>query len=290
MTNAANADGGPVADGGSVSDGSSVSGDGSPISVVVHGATGRMGAETVRAIAAAGDLLLVGGACRTPRGATLSTPAGAVPLSTDLAGLLDAVRPQVMVEFTHADACMEAAPLAAQRGVHMVLGASGLNADQLRVLDTMSREHNVGVIVAPNFALGAVVLKKLAEAAAAFFDYADVVEAHHELKIDAPSGFSLAVAQAMRAARGADFRRNETAVHHLPETRGGNVGGVGLHSLRLPGRSAHHEAIFGAAGQTLSIRHDTLDRTCYMPGVLRCIREVVRRPGLTVGLEEVLGL
>ena len=185
---------------------------------------------------------------------------------------------------------MEAAPLAASRGIHMVLGASGLNADQLQTLDTMSREHGIGVIVAPNFALGAVVLKKLAEQAAAFFDYVDVVEAHHEMKIDAPSGFSLAIARGVRDSRGADFQRNDTTVHHLPETRGGDVGGVGIHSLRLPGRSAHHEVIFGAAGQTLSIRHDTLGRDCYMPGVLRCVREVVRRPGLTVGLEAVLGL
>ena len=260
------------------------------ISVVVHGATGRMGAETVRAVSAADDVALVGATCHTPRGDVLPTPAGEVPLSTDLASMLDATEPQVMVEFTHAEACMEAAPLAASRGIHMVLGASGLNADQLQTLDTMSREHGIGVIVAPNFALGAVVLKKLAEQAAEFFDYVDVVEAHHEMKIDAPSGFSLAIARGVRDSRGSDFQRNETTVHHLPETRGGDVGGVGIHSLRLPGRSAHHEVIFGAAGQTLSIRHDTLGRDCYMPGVLRCVREVVRRPGLTVGLEAVLGL
>ena len=271
-----------------------------PIPVVIHGATGRMGMETVRAVSAAADLMLAGATCYTPRGDTLDTPAGAVPLSTDLAALLDAVLPDagrpdtappaVMVEFTHAAACMEAAPLAAARGVNMVLGASGLDAAQLQILDALSREHGVGVIVAPNFALGAVVLKKLAEQAAALFDYVDVVEAHHEMKIDAPSGFALALARGLRAARDDDFQRNQTAVHHLPETRGGDAGGVGIHSLRLPGRSAHHEVIFGAAGQTLSIRHDTLDRSCYMPGVLRCIREVWQRPGLTVGLETVLGL
>ena len=276
-----------------------------PIPVVVHGATGRMGMETVRAVSAAADIVLAGATCHTPRGDVLDTPAGAVPLSTDLAALLDAVLPDVgrsdavqsdavppsvMVEFTHAAACMEAAPLAAARGVNMVLGASGLDAAQLQTLDALSREHGVGVIVAPYFALGAVVLKKLAEQAAALFDYVDVVEAHHEMKIDAPSGFAMAVARGLRDAKGDDFQRNDTAVHHLPATRGGDTGGVGIHSLRLPGRSAHHEVIFGAAGQTLSIRHDTLDRSCYMPGVLRCIREVGQRPGLTVGLETVLGL
>ena len=265
------------------------------ISVVIHGATGRMGMETVRAVSATSDIILAGATCHTPRGATLDTPAGPVPLSTDLAALLDAtlsdtVRPSVMVEFTNAAACMEAAPLAAARGVNMVLGASGLDAAQLATLDALGREHSIGIIVAPNFALGAVALQKLAEQAAALFDYVDVVEAHHEMKIDAPSGFALALARGLRAAKGDDFQRNQTAVHHLPETRGGAVGGVGIHSLRLPGRSAHHEVIFGAAGQTLSIRHDTLERSCYMPGVLRCIREVSQRPGLTVGLETVLGL
>ncbi len=260
------------------------------ISVVVHGATGRMGAETVRAVSEADDTTLVGATCRVYRGDVLQTPAGEVPLATDLVQVLDATKPQVMVEFTHAEACMEAAPLAADRGVNMVLGASGLNAEQLQTLDTISREHGVGIIVAPNFALGAVVLKKLAEQAAAFFDYVDVVEAHHEMKIDAPSGFSIAIARGMREERGSDFSRNETTVHHLPETRGGDIGGASIHSLRLPGRSAHHEVIFGAAGQTLSLRHDTLSRDCYMPGVLRCIREVGDRPGLTVGLETVLGL
>ena len=205
------------------------------IPVVIHGATGRMGAEAVRAVTDADDLTLVGATCHTPRGDTLPTPAGPVPLSTDLASILDTTGPAVMVEFTHAEACMQAVPLAAHRGIHMVLGASGLNAAQLQTLDTLSREHGVGIIVAPNFALGAVVLKKLAEQAAAFFDYVDVVEAHHEMKIDAPSGFSLAIARGLREAHGSDFQRNETSVHHLPETRGGDEGGVGIHSLRLTG-------------------------------------------------------
>ena len=260
------------------------------ISVVVHGATGRMGAETVRAVAAAEDVTLVGATCHTPRATYCPRPPAKSRCPLIWPPCWTRHSRRSWSSSPTPTACMEAAPLAASRGIHMVLGASGLNADQLQTLDTMSREHGIGVIVAPNFALGAVVLKKLAEQAAAFFDHVDVVEAHHEMKIDAPSGFSLAIARGVRDARGSDFQRNETTVHHLPETRGGDVGGVGIHSLRLPGRSAHHEVIFGAAGQTLSIRHDTLGRDCYMPGVLRCVREVVRRPGLTVGLEAVLGL
>ena len=256
--------------------------------VVVHGATGRMGVETVKAVGGAADLELAGAVCRQERGGTLDIPGGAVPLSTDLPGLLDELRPEVLVDFTNAAVCMEAAAAAAARGVHLVLGASGLNAEQLAQLETLAADNGIGIIVAPNFALGAVVLQNLAEQAAAFFDYVDIVESHHEAKIDAPSGFSLALAGALAEQK--EFRRNIAEKENLPETRGGSVNGVSIHSVRLPGRSAHHEVVFGAAGQTLTLRHDTLGRDCYMPGVLRCVREAPHRPGLTVGLGRVLGL
>ena len=193
-----------------------------------------------------------------------------------------------MVDFTNSTACMQAAHAAAARKISMVLGASGLNADHLAQLDALANDNGIGIIVAPNFALGAIVLKKLAEQAAPFFDYVDIVESHHEMKIDAPSGFSLALANSLAEQK--QFHRNVTEKENLPGTRGGDVSGVTVHSVRLPGRSAHHEVVFGAAGQTVTLRHDTLGRDCYMPGVVRCIREAVARPGLVVGLEKVLGL
>ncbi len=258
------------------------------IRVVIHGATGKMGAETVAAVCRESDIELAGAVCRTDRGGVLSTPSGGVPLSTNLARILDNTRPDVMVDFTNSTACMEAAPAAAARKVNLVLGSSGLNAEHHDRLDALANDNGVGIIVAPNFALGAVVLKKLAEQAAPFFDYVDIVEAHHEMKIDAPSGFSLALANSLATLK--PFARNAVEKENLPETRGGSVNGVTVHSVRLPGRSAHHEVIFGAAGQTVTLRHDTLGRDCYMPGVVRCIREAVARPGLVVGLENVLGL
>ena len=258
------------------------------IKVVIHGATGRMGLETVAAVGRESDLELAGAVCRQERGDVLPTPSGDVPLSTDLLGMLEAARPDAMVDFTNAAACMEATHTAAARKVNMVLGASGLSAEHLAQLDALANDNGVGIIVAPNFALGAVVLKKLAEQAAPFFDYVDIVESHHEMKIDAPSGFSLALAHSLAEQK--RFRRNVTERENLPETRGGDVNGVTIHSVRLPGRSAHHEVVFGAAGQTVTLRHDTLGRDCYMPGVIRCIREATARPGLVVGLEQVLGL
>ena len=260
----------------------------SAIRVVVNGATGKMGVETVAAVCREEDLELVGATCLSERGPVLNTSAGEVPLSTDLGALLDEVRPDVMVDFTNAAACMEAAMTAGGRSVHLVLGSSGLSADHLKQLDALANDNNIGIIVAPNFALGAVVLKRLAEQAAPYFDYVDIIESHHEAKIDAPSGFAMALAGSLSS--GKQFKRNQTERENLPATRGGEVGGVTVHSVRMPGRSAHHEVIFGAAGQTVTLRHDTLGRDCYMPGVVRCIRDVVSRSGLVVGLENILGL
>ncbi len=261
------------------------------IRVVVHGATGKMGVETVVAVCRESDMELVGAVCNTDRGGVLNTPSGEVPMYAGAEGLsriLDETRPDAMVDFTNSTVCMEASRTAAARKVSLVLGSSGLNAEHHAQLDALANDNGVGIIVAPNFALGAIVLKKLAEQAAPFFDYVDIVESHHEMKIDAPSGFSLALANSLAEQK--RFSRNVTEKENLPETRGGEVNGVTVHSVRLPGRSAHHEVVFGAAGQTVTLRHDTLGRDCYMPGVVRCIREATARPGLVVGLENVLGL
>ncbi len=259
------------------------------IRVVVNGATGKMGTETVAAVNGADDMSLVGAACHWDRGPVLALPGGGeVSLSTNLESLLEDTKPDVMVDFTNASACMEAALLGAASSTHLVLGASGLTDDDLARLDALANDKGIGVIVAPNFALGAVVLKRLVEQAAGYFDYVDIVESHHEAKIDAPSGFAMALAKSIGDNK--RFTRNQTEKENLPGSRGAEYSGVTIHSVRMAGRSAHHEVIMGTQGQTVSLRHDTLGRDCYMPGVLRCIREVVNRPGLVVGLENILGL
>ena len=260
-----------------------------PIRVAINGATGKMGTETVAALGREEDLTLVGAICRRERGPVLPLPEGGeVPLSTNLEDILAQTGPAVMVDFTNAAVAMAAAPVAAARSINLVLGVSGLTDADLAQLDTLAQERGIGIIVAPNFALGAVILKKLVEQAAPFFDYVDIVEAHHEAKIDAPSGFAMALAQGLGQQRA--FTRNYPERENLPGTRGGEYNGVSIHSLRMPGRSAHHEVIMGMAGQTITLRHDTLTRDCYMPGVIRCLREVVKKPGLVVGLENILGL
>ena len=260
------------------------------IKVVISGVTGKMGTEAVGAVSRENDLELVGGTCRQDRGwPTLGTADSTVfTLSTDLDGLLEQTKPDVMVDFTNAAVAMDAAAKAAARKINIVMGASGFSEDQLSQLDAMANDNGVGIIVAPNFALGAIVFKKLAEQAAPYFEYVDIVESHHEAKIDSPSGFALNLMRSL--GEGKNFTRNEPEKENLANTRGGEHNGISVHSIRMPGKSAHHEVIFGAAGQTVSIRHDTLDRSCYMPGVVRCIRDVVTRPGLVIGLENVLGL
>ena len=259
------------------------------IRLVVNGATGKMGMETVTAIGREDDLKLVGATCLRERGNSIPISGGGeVPLSTNLGDLLAQTHPDVMVDFTNANTCMESVPIAAANSTNMVLGASGLTNDHLKQLDALAHDNNIGIIVAPNFALGAVILKKLAEQAAAYFDYVDIIESHHEAKIDAPSGFAMALAQSLGDSK--QFTRNVTEKENLPGSRGGEYNGVSIHSIRMPGRTAHHEVIMGATGQTISLRHDALGRDCYMPGVVRCIREVVKQPGLVVGLENVLGL
>ena len=260
-----------------------------PIRVVVNGAIGKMGTETVAAVCREDDLILVGGTCRRDREQTLILPGGGeVPLSTNLEEILQRTHPDVLVDFTNAIACMEAAPVAAAHSVSLVLGSSGLTDAHLRQLDALAHHKKIGIVVAHNFALGAVILKRLVEQIASYFDYVDIVEAHHEAKIDAPSGFALALAWSIGDQK--QFSRNCPEQENLANTRGGEYNGVNIHSIRMPGRNSHHEVIMGAAGQTLSLRHDTLGRDCYMPGVISSIQAVVKRPGLVVGLEHILGL
>ena len=260
------------------------------IKVVISGVTGKMGLETVAAVSKESDLELVGGSRKQDQDwPGLGTPYGtAVPISTDLDAILEQAKPDVMVDFTNATFAMEAAAMAAARKISIVMGSSGFSEDQIKQLDALANDNGVGIIVAPNFALGAIVLKKLAEQAAPHFDYVDIIESHHEAKIDSPSGFALALMRSLGENR--QFTRNKPEKENLANTRGGEHNGISVHSLRMPGKSAPHEVIFGAAGQTVSLRHDTLDRSCYMPGVVRCIRDVVGHPGLVIGLENVLGL
>ena len=145
-------------------------------------------------------------------------------------------------------------------------------------------------MIAPNFAIGAVVMNHISRIAAPFFDYADLTEMHHENKIDAPSGTALAIAEATSQGKKGDFKSPDPEKELVPGTRGGTLRGINIHSARMPGRVAHHELVFGALGQTLTIRHDSINRESFMPGVLMAIKYVKQTQGFTVGLDKVMGL
>ncbi|MBI4201866.1 MAG: 4-hydroxy-tetrahydrodipicolinate reductase [Chloroflexi bacterium] len=260
-----------------------------PIRVIVHGAKGRMGKETLAALSLDPETTPVGGVGRSNAGDAISLPGGGpIPYDTSLAALLVRCQADVVVDFTNAQACLAAAHLSAEHGIHFVTGTSGLSTADLEALRDLSRRHEVGVIVGPSFAIGAVVLNHLVRVAAPFFDYVDIFEAHHEAKVDSPSGTAIALARAMTAERA--FKRPVPEREPLPGTRGGEFNGVTIHSSRMPGRLAAHEVVFGAPGQTLSLKHDTLSRECFMPGVLMAIKEVVKRRDCVIGLESLLGL
>jgi 4-hydroxy-tetrahydrodipicolinate reductase len=252
------------------------------IRVGVLGGAGRMGREVCRAVAAEDDMVLA--AAVDPRHAGLALEGVAVTAS--IAALADA-RAEVAVDFTHPDAVMDDARWCLGRGVHVVIGTTGLTPDDLEELATLADDADANALVAPNFAIGAVLMMRFAEQAARHFDAAEVVELHHDGKADAPSGTALATARRIAAARAGRWAAPAGDAAH-PGARGADVDGVRVHAVRLPGLVAHQEVVFGGPGQTLSVRHDSTDRASFMPGVLMAIRSVASRPGLTVGLEALL--
>ena len=176
------------------------------------------------------------------------------------------------------------------QGVNLVIGTTGLSPEDVAEIERLCGQGNVGAVVAPNFSLGAVLMIHMAKLAARYFEYAEVIEMHHAGKADAPSGTALATARAMVEARGQPFNYPAVEKEGLAHARGGQFEGVGIHSVRLPGLLAHQEVILGAPGQTLTIRHDSISRESFMPGVIVAIKRVVGVKGLVYGLETLLGL
>ena len=261
------------------------------IRVGVVGACGRMGQMVCRTVADDPELALVAAVDRSHVGELIGPLIGKPRLNVwiveELHEMLTA-EVEVAVDFTHPEVVLDDVEWAVEHAVDMVVGTTGLtDADLERIralLEAGGSESNV--VVAPNFALGAVLMQRFAAEAARFFPAAEVIELHHDAKADAPSGTALATVRRILQERTGDYRGPD--VESVPGVRGGEVDGVRVHSVRLPGLVAHQEVILGAPGQTLTIRHDSMDRVSFMPGVLLAIKAVGARPGLTVGLEPLL--
>ena len=244
------------------------------IKVGVLGARGRMGAEVVKAVTAAADLELVA--------------------SLDLGDSLDQLvesGAQVVVDFTTPDSVMANLEFLISKGINTVVGTTGFDdARVAKVKSLLSANPKVGVLIAPNFAIGAVLMMEFATKAAKYFESAEIIELHHPDKVDAPSGTAARTAQLMTQARkDAGLAAMPDATNSgIAAARGGNVGDIPVHSIRLRGLVAHQEVLLGGLGETLTIRHDSLDRAGFMPGVLLGVRKVISNPGLTFGLDKFM--
>ena len=244
------------------------------IKVGVLGARGRMGAEVVKAVTEAADLELVA--------------------ALDLGDSLDTLKSagaQVVVDFTNPDSVMANLEFLANNGIHAVVGTTGFDAARIATLEKLvAANPSVGILIAPNFAIGAVLMMEFATKAAKYFESAEIIELHHPNKVDAPSGTAARTAELMSKARkdaGLSAMPDATTTS-LDGARGATVGDIPVHSVRLRGLIAHQEVLLGGLGETLTIRHDSLDRAGFMPGVLLGVRSVISKPGLTFGLEKFM--
>lgn len=261
------------------------------IEVLVAGAAGRMGSEVVRAVTAAPDMEVIAVVDPKVGGATLDVAgAGVFPAYRDVPGALASSKPDVMVDFTHADAAAGNVMAALEAGVHCVVGTTGLAPERLDSIRARCQEGPANCLIAPNFAIGAVLMMRLSEIIAKWMPSAEIIELHHDRKADAPSGTARMTAERIARARretpAAPGKETET----VQGSRGGLIDGVPVHSVRLPGLVAHQEVVFGGQGQVLTIRHDSVDRSSFMPGVLLGVRRIAGVPGLTLGLDDLLEL
>ena len=260
------------------------------IRIVMSGA-GNMGRQIMSAVESADDLELVGALDGLAAANSVEIAGRAVPLRSAPEALTD-WSPDVVIDFSHAEWTARLIPAAVEAGVRPVIGTSGLS-DAL-IADARRRLHAAGLggVVAANFALGAVLMMHLANIAAPLFDSVEIIEQHHDGKVDAPSGTAIATAQSMRAARERDFMRKPAERHNVAgyDSRGAALGGASLHSVRLPGLVAHQAIIFGGNDETLTIRHDSISRASFIPEILRAVRAAPDLDHLVIGLDRLLGL
>jgi 4-hydroxy-tetrahydrodipicolinate reductase len=270
-----------------------------PIPVVVNGAAGKMGREVIKAVAQAEDMILIGAVDRNPDylGQDIGEIAGCgeleIPVVNELQSTLVLATQEkvqgVMVDFTHPEGVYDNVRSAIAYGVRPVVGTTGLSSEQIKDLADFAEKASTGVIIAPNFCIGVILLQQAAMQASKYFDNVEIIELHHNQKADAPSGTAIKTAE-MLAELGKTYN---TQLVKEKETITGARGALAeenirIHSIRLPGLIAHQEVIFGAAGQIYTLRHDTMDRSCYMPGVLLAIRQVTQLTSLIYGLEKIL--
>jgi 4-hydroxy-tetrahydrodipicolinate reductase len=261
------------------------------IKTIVTGAAGRMGRQVVSALQQQPDIQMVGGVDLQKQDITVSSGQtdSILKITTDLSALIVKTRPNVLVDFTHPSSVMDNVRCALRSGVRCVVGTTGLTASDLEEIRSLCEMKKTGAVIAPNFAVGAVLLMKFAQIASRYFDNAEIIEMHHDKKVDAPSGTAIKTAEFMRQPDPSLQEEIAASLESQP-ARGEPVEGTRVHSVRLPGLVAHHEVIFGAPGQTLTIRHDSLSRDSFMPGIILAVREVMNLDKAVFGLDCLLDI
>ncbi|MDN5346702.1 MAG: 4-hydroxy-tetrahydrodipicolinate reductase [Clostridia bacterium] len=264
------------------------------IRVIITGAAGRMGREMSKGLLQSPGVEVVGAVDRVGLGQDIGTlnglPALGIAISDNLEEVINKARPRVMVDFTVAEAAYHNARIAINHGVSPVIGTTGMDRSQIDELHILCEEKQIGAVIAPNFALGAVLMMLFARQAARFLPQVEVIEIHHDGKLDAPSGTALKTIDMIADARPDTPQPSRIEQEKAPGSRGGCYRDVRVHSLRLPGAVAHQEVIFGGLGQLLTIRHDTTSREAFLPGVLLAIEKVINLKGVVFGLENLLDL
>lgn len=263
------------------------------IRVFVAGACGKMGMETMRNILEQEDMEIVGASDILNHGSDIGTILGLSPVGISITGLVSSeglkkTKADILVDFTNPQSVFSNAKEAIKAGVVPVIGSTGLDDQEIAELEDSAREHNVGVFIAPNFALGAVLMMRFAEEAAKYFNNVEIIEYHHDNKIDAPSGTAIKTAEVISRVRNPMVQGHPNEYEKISGSRGGDINGMRIHSVRLPGLLAHQEVIFGGFGQTLTIRHDAYTRETFMPGVMLAIRKSYKMKSFIVGLENFL--
>jgi 4-hydroxy-tetrahydrodipicolinate reductase len=262
------------------------------IRVVVVGAKGRMGREVVKTVINDSQLELVGAVDRTLERVDVGTFLGlgetGVLFSTNLGETLLGSNADVMIDFTNPNSVRDNVYKALEYGVRPVVGTTGMSHDDLQAWDHKLREKEIGGLVAPNFAVGAILMMKFAAMAARYLPHVEIIELHHDQKLDAPSGTALKTAELIVKERERVNQGHPAEEEKLNGARGAEYEGMRIHSVRLPGYVAHQEVIFGGVGQTLTIRHDSINRESFMPGVAMAAKKVMQFTGLVYGLENLI--
>lgn len=264
------------------------------IRVLVSGANGRVGREIVKGILADPTLELVGAVGHEHGlGQDIGVLVGQQPvgiqLSSDLAENIVQTQADVVVDFTRPATIKDNLKAIAQAGAHAVIGTTGITESDIPDIASLYRKYQVNAVISPNFAMGAILLLKFAEQAARFFPHVEIIETHHDQKLDAPSGTAIKYAEAIARSAG-KCEATQTKIEKVPHVRGGDLEGIKIHSLRLPGFVANHAIVFGGLGQSLTLKHDSISRESFVPGVLLAVRKVMEIDGVVYGLENLLDL